>query len=63
MSNNLDAIRRRIECEQEKMPKQGCCCNFRTQTNGVTGPTGPQGATGPTGPTHTLKSESIEKVL
>ena len=23
---NLDEIRRRIECEQENMPRQSCCC-------------------------------------
>lgn len=51
---NLDEIRRRIECEQEKIPKQSCCCGFRptpgTGSTGPTGPTGPQGPTGPTGP-------------
>lgn len=26
---NLDEIRRRIECEQENMPKQTCCCGTR----------------------------------
>lgn len=26
---NLDEIRRRIECEQENMPKQSCCCGTR----------------------------------
>ena len=38
--NNLDEIRRRIECEQEKIPQQACCCGFRPN-NGITGPTGP----------------------
>ena len=37
--NNLEQIRRRIECEQEKMPKASCCCGVRTQ-GGTTGPTG-----------------------
>lgn len=49
---NLDEIRRRIECEQENMPKQSCCCGFRpTPGTGSTGPTGPTGPQGPTGPT------------
>lgn len=26
---NLDEIRRRIECEQENMPRQSCCCGTR----------------------------------
>lgn len=26
---NLDKIRKRIECEQENMPKQTCCCGTR----------------------------------
>jgi hypothetical protein len=26
---NLDEIRRKIECEQENMPKQSCCCGTR----------------------------------
>ena len=48
---NLDEIRRRIECEQENMPKQSCCCGFRpTPGTGSTGPTGPTGPQGPTGP-------------
>ena len=53
MNNRLEQIRRRIECEQEKMPKQSCCCGIRqpgTGSTGPTGPTGPQGPTGPTGP-------------
>ena len=51
MNNNLEKIRRRIECEQERMPKKSCCCGIRQPgTGGITGPTGPIGPTGPTGP-------------
>ena len=46
MNNNLERIRRRIECEQEKMPKFSCCCGFRENNS----------TTGTTGPTHTVKS-------
>lgn len=40
MNNNLERIRHRIECEQERMTKQSCCCGIRQPgTGGVTGPT------------------------
>ena len=33
---NLDKIRQRIECEQENMPKQTCCCGTRPPVTPVT---------------------------
>ena len=34
---NLDEIRKRIECEQQSMPKQTCCCGTRPPVDpGVT---------------------------
>lgn len=48
MNNNLEDIRRRIECEQQNMPQQNCCCGFRPTGGGVTGPTGPTGPRGAT---------------